>query len=285
MNWTNALRCPRCQANGLTIDPPPNDGDPLPRRGEAICAGCGARYLIVDHFLDLAQRGDGSRRTLAGWSNLAPLAPQIYEKLWRPRALTLLTGKPFPVAREIALVNEWLVAQPGELVVDLGSSTDLYARGIAKSAKGGAPAIVAIDLAAGMLRWGRDYARREGVTTIAHVRAPADRLPFADGTVDALVCGGSLNEFRSMDAALREARRVCASNGRMVSMSLLAANSWRGKLAQTGARTSGIQFPSLDEFNDTLDAAGWRREKQKVFGAIAFSLLRRNDVKSGNGVL
>jgi SAM-dependent methyltransferase len=275
MDWTKTLQCPRCCARELTIQPKPGDDDPLPARGEAMCAQCGARYPIADHVLDLTRRGDGSRRTIAGWSNELPLAPQIYENVWRPRSLSVLTGQSFPVWREIALVTEWLTAKPEELVVDLGSSTDLYARGIARSAKdGGAPAIVAIDLAAGMLRAGRSYARREGITNIAHVRAPADRLPFADGAVDALVCGGSLNEFRSMDAALREARRVCARNGRMVAMSLLAANSRLGKFAQAGVRASGIKFPSRDAFNAAVDAAGWRRERQQVFGAVAFTLMR-----------
>jgi len=275
MSWTNVLRCPRCQADGLTVHPISTDDDPLPARGEAVCKRCGARYSIKDHILDLAQRGDFACLTVAGLSNVLPLMPQVYEDIWRPRSLTRLTGSRFPLAREIAQVNDWLQAKPGELIVDLGSSTDLYARGIARSLPQGNDApIVAIDMATGMLRAGRAYARREGITMIAHLRAPAQRLPFGGGKVDALVCGGSLNEFQSIDAALREARRVCAPNGRMVALSLLAASSALGQTGQWGARLAGIKFPTLDQFNSSIVATGWTREKQKVLGVVAFTLMR-----------
>lgn len=247
-------------------------GELLPERGEAVCDQCAARFPIRDHVLDLAQRGDIRLLTLAGLSNDAPFLPWGYENVWRPRSLTMLSGEKFPVARELALLNDWLDAQPGELIVDLGSSTDLYARGIGKREP--AATIVAVDMAMGMLKAGRQYALRGGVKNIAHVRTPAQRLPFADGTMDALVCGGSLNEFRSMDEALCEARRVVKPSGRMFVMSLLAATQMPGKLAQWGARMSGIRFPSLDEFNHTVETAGWKGERQQVYGIVAFTLMR-----------
>ncbi len=275
VDWVSRLRCPRCATRGLAIEPMPSRDDPLPARGAALCTRCSARYSIKDHVIDLAEPGDLGRLTFAGLSNVFPLMPQIYENVWRPRSLSLLSGRKFPVSREIALVNQWLQVKPQELVVDLGSSTDVYARGIARLEPNGKDAIVvAIDLATGMLKSGRAYAQREGVKNIVHVRAPAQKLPFADGTVDALVCGGSLNEFKSIDAALREARRVCVSDGRMVTMSLLAASSVRGRVAQWGARPSGIKFPTLEQFNALLIPAGWRREKQKVIGVVAFTLMR-----------
>jgi SAM-dependent methyltransferase len=248
------------------------NGELLPERGEAVCDQCAARFPIRDHVLDLVQRDDAGLLTLAGLSNYLPLLPWGYEHVWRPRSLTMLSGEKFPVARELALLNDWLHAQPGALIVDLGSSTDLYARGIGKANP--SAIIFAIDMARGMLRAGRWYALRDGVKNIAHVRAPVQRLPFTDGTIDALVCGGSLNEFRSMGEALCEARRVVKPSGRMFVMSLLAAARMPGKFAQWGARMSGIRFPSLDEFNHTVETAGWQCERQQVYGIVAFTLLR-----------
>ncbi len=215
----------------------------------------------------------GVKLTIAGRSNRSPLAPQIYEHIWRPRALTILTGQKFPLEREWALVCEWLKPSRGALILDLGSSTDGYARALGRNDP--TARIVAVDTALNMLRAGRGYARREGITNIAHLCAPVERLPFADATVDALVCGGSLNEFRSMATALCEARRVCKPQGRMLAMSLLAASSWKGKLAQLAARASGIQFPRLDEFNAIVRGASWEVERQEIFGVAVFSLLRR----------
>lgn len=275
-DWRDALRCPRCETLGLIV--PNGEDDPLPRRGEATCNACHARFAIREHVLDL--HAGASNLTMAGRSNFLPWLPWAYENIWRPRALSLLTGEHFPVTREIQLVNDWLNLQPGAVIVDLGSSTDLYARGIARRLTSDAPTVIAIDIAPGMLKAGREYANRAGIHNIAHVRALAEHLPFANASIDALVCGGSLNEFRSMQVALREARRVCVPHGRMLAMSLLAATFLGGKVGQLGARLSGIQFPSLTEFYAHIHAAGWRCVKQVTCGVVAFTLLEPHEEKS-----
>lgn len=271
MDWTAIVKCPRCGARGLTLNSK-SDDDLVPERGAANCNQCGARFPIHDHVLDVAQHNDTDLLTLAGLSNYLPMLPWGYENVWRPRSLTMLSGEPFPVEREIELLNDWLAVQPNELIIDLGSSTDLYARGIGK--QNADATIIAIDMATGMLKAGRKYARRDGVRNIAHVRAPAQRLPFADASVDALMCGGSLNEFRSMSEALREARRVVKPSGRMFAMSLLQATSLTGRIGQWNARWSGITFPTLDEFNAIIQSTGWTRERHQVFGAVVFTLMK-----------
>ena len=270
MDWTNALQCPRCHAGGLTIHAP-SDGELLPERGEAICNQCGSRFPVRAHVLDVTQRNDSGLLTLAGLSNYLPFLPWGYEHIWRPRSLTTLSGENFPVEREIKLLHDWLAVQPRELVIDLGSSTDLYARALGRRIADAT--VIAIDMSNGMLKAGRAYARRERVKNTAHVRAPAQRLPFADGSIDALVCGGSFNEFRSMDEVLREARRVCKPGGRLFAMSLLRATSLGGQFGQRNARLAGISFPTLDGFNATTQSTGWSCERQQVFGLVAFTLM------------
>lgn len=272
MDWTKVLKCPRCGSRGLRIEK--SDDELLPENGEAICNQCSARFPIRDHVLDLTQPGDQRLLTMAGLSNYLPMLPWGYGNVWRPRSLTLLSGEPFPVKREIKLLNDWLAVQPNELIIDLGSSTDLYARGIGK--QNADAAIIAIDMATGMLKAGREYARRDGVNNIAHVRAPVQRLPFADASVDALVCGGSLNEFRSMSEALREARRVVKPTGRMFAMSLLQATSLGGRIGQWNAGLSGISFLTLDQFNVSIASAGWQCERHQVYGVVAFTLMKSN---------
>ena len=46
------------------------------------------------------------------------------------------------------------------------------------------------------------------------MRANAEQLPFADGVIDGVLCGGSLNEFRAAWPALAEARRVASPTAR-----------------------------------------------------------------------
>lgn len=217
-------------------------------------------------------RKDTNVLTLAGASNSLPLVPWAYEHIWRPRSLGILTGGRFTVAQEIALLKNWLGAQPGELIVDLGSSTGLYARGTARAQPDAT--IVAVDMAPEMLKAGQRHARGEGVTNITHIRAPVQQLPFADASVDALVCGGSLNEFPSMDEALREARRVVRPGGRLFAMSLLNATSLAGRIGQWAAGLSGIRFPMLQEYNLNVERTGWACERQQVYGVVVFTLLR-----------
>lgn len=204
-----------------------------------------------------------------------PLAPQIYEKVWRPRALSRLTGRLFPVSHELDLVSAWAAIRPGDLVVDLGTSTGLYARGLAHKTLGLSPAprFVALDAAPGMLLAARSYARRDGLESLTYLRAMAERLPFEAASADVVVCGGSLNEFRSMEAALREARRVLKSDGRFVVMALTRAESSAGRLTQAALRASGIHFPGPSQLNEVFGNSGWQLRRQEQFGVVVFSLL------------
>ena len=126
MNWTKFLRCPRCKTGGIEINPNPiEDVVAATWRGDLHPMRC----TLSDWRL-CARHGDNPTTsgslTLAGLSNYLPCLPWGYENVWRPRSLTQLSGENFPVEREIKLLNDWLAVQPRELVIDLGSSTDLY---------------------------------------------------------------------------------------------------------------------------------------------------------------
>ena len=62
--------------------------------------------------------------------------------------------------------------------MDLGTSTGLYTRGLAKAGGEGAQ-IVALDNPWGMLALARGIARREGLKNVSFLRALAQRLPLA----------------------------------------------------------------------------------------------------------
>ncbi len=246
--------------------------------GYAVCDRCHSLYPIADYILDLAPRGP-HLLTLAGRSNDAPLAPQLYENVWRPRALSLMTRENFPPAREMALISEWAHTTPTDIVLDIGTSTGFYARGLAR-ASGDRAQIVALDHAWGMLTMARRTARREGLKNIVYLRAFAQALPFADASVDVIVCGGSLNEFRSIAEALREMRRVLKSDGRIVTMSLLAAESAKGKLAQRFFSLGGIRFPTPAAFNVLVRDAGLQAVRQETYGIVTFSRIEKVESRS-----
>ncbi len=85
----------------------------------------------------------------------------------------------------------------------------------------GARQVVAADLSYGMLAEGH----RRGLPDIHFVNADALRLPFADGTFDAVTISFGLRNLVDPEAGLAEFRRVARPGARMVVMEF-AAPTW-----------------------------------------------------------
>ena len=175
------------------------------------CLRCGTSYPVDT---------DGIIRTLSAVPDKMNPAVRMgqwrwvaaaYDRLWRPRALSMLSGESFGVDREIDIVSESMDLRNGRVFLDNACANGFYARNIAHRLKrsGQDGVIFAVDVSLPMLRAARRRAQAEGVADmIVFVHADAERLPFADGTFDGIMCGGSLNEFVSPGAVLRELRRV-----------------------------------------------------------------------------
>jgi SAM-dependent methyltransferase len=268
--WLERLRCPQTKIGGLTLSEiSESRANALPENGYVVCQSGSTVYDIREGIMDFTPRIERSALTVAGWSNHFFPTPQLYERIWRKRALTLLTGENFPVTREMQWLREWTDVQAGEAVIDLGTSTGLYARGLSETGA----TIFAVDLAMGMLREAQKYVRSEKRDGIVLMRAAAENLPFHDASIDAVVVGGSLNEMQSMRVAMQEAYRVVRAGGRMVIMSLSRAYSARGRSLQKLAGMSGIQFPTVAEFNTDIEHSGWKIARQELKGIVLFSQL------------
>lgn len=206
-------------------------GDPPARRDDGI--------------LD-AMDGRRASRTPAQLLNRLPPVARLYERCWRVRSLTLLAGRRFPIAEELAEVTTALdgALGPGALVVDVACSEGLYGR---HAARAGA-AVALVDHSVAFLRRAQARCDAEGIgARVELVRALAAHLPFADGSADAVVMGGSLNEIGDAAAALAEAVRVVRPGGRLFLMSLVPDRSGPGRLAQALTAPAGIRYPSPAE--------------------------------------
>jgi SAM-dependent methyltransferase len=224
---------------------------------------------IQDGILD-AIDGAPVPVTPAQLTNYLPPAAWGYERLWRWQALSLLSGKRFPLREELKLVVGLMDPQRGGLLIDVACSNGLYARAFALAAP---TAVVAgIDHSRPMLEEARRYARRAGLA-ISFVRASAQSLPFASGTVAGYGMGGSLNEIGDIDAALVEARRLLADDGRLVTMNLLAAERGWGRLPQRLLATGGITFPEQASLNRQFERAGLCPVAQWRWRVVEISLL------------
>jgi len=264
------LICPRCQSSLRLVSATAWLDQERIRAGAAACA-C-SRYPIRDGILDLAPSLDGI--TLAQWSNVLPLTAWGYERFWRRRSLSLLACEPFPVEREFELV--WDMLQPARegLYLDLGCSTALQGRGLAPRLSW-ASRVVAVDFSAAMLREAARRVEGEGVTRVDLVRARGENLPFADGQLAGIVCGGSLNEFRDPSWVLTEAYRVAMAGSLSVFMSLLTGDGGPGRIDSRLSRSSGIRFYTQGETRQLFENSGWRVVEQVAWGRVAFTKIQR----------
>jgi SAM-dependent methyltransferase len=215
-----------------------------------LTAPSGAQSVIDDGVWE-AMGKRRPQRSLAQLSNVVPPTPQLYERLWRGRSLSLLSRRPFPLAEELAELTAAINPQAGEVIVDVACSEGLYGRTLAA---GGAE-VLAVDHSEPFLQRTRKHANDLRVSVTA-VRALAQYLPFVDGCADAVVMGGSLNEIGDQPGALAEMGRVCRDGGRWFTMSLVTATKFGGKVAQKLAGTGGITFPSRERTIEMAEAAG-----------------------------
>lgn len=266
------LCCPNCHAAPLALQPGVRlalNGAIL--HGQLRCATCSATYAIEQGIVDLMgpQVLPDSPAQLV---NYLPITAWGYERLWRWYALTLFTGERFTYDRELPLVAALLAPERGGLYVDLACSNGLYARMLAPRLPEQQRHIIGIDHSLPMLRQARSFARRNQ-QRISFVRARAQALPFATGSVAGVPIGGSLNEIGDVAGCLREVRRVLAPTGRCVLMSLAQAESRPGRALQTFLGLGGLVFWTTAELNNVLQAHGLRLVAQWRYGIVVFSLL------------
>ncbi|MFN3372232.1 MAG: methyltransferase domain-containing protein [Chloroflexus sp.] len=267
------ITCPCHRETALRVEQIGRVSDGFIETGRLRCSHCATSYPIVDGILDLL--GRQWPRSIAQFVNVLPPAAWAYERTWRPLALSMLSGEAFPLERELTLITELAGAERGGLMIDVGCSNGLYARALeqARQRSGADGLVVGIDLSLPMLQEARQRARRAGLR-ISFIRASAQALPFASGTANVLVMGGSLNEIGDIPMALAEWRRLLAPQGRGVMMSLAAAGSPPGRAFQQFLGVGGLQFPTVDELNQHFARAGLHLRAQWQYGIVVFSVVQ-----------
>lgn len=104
--------------------------------------------------------------------------------------------------------------QAGDRVLDIGAGAGVDAL-IARRLVGPEGRVIALDLTAAMTRKLRDVADGSGIDRLDVVQASAERLPFADASLDAITSNGALNLVPDKRRAIREMFRVLRPHGRL----------------------------------------------------------------------
>ena len=116
------------------------------------------------------------------------------------------------------VVAATVAARPGERVLDLAAGTGTSSRTFTEAGA----FCIACDFSLGMLRVGAhkaasgQYPERPGAGPMRFVAGDAVRLPFADGSFDAVTISFGLRNVTDPDAALAEMLRVSRPGGRLV---------------------------------------------------------------------
>lgn len=264
--------CPTHPTTRLTLEAQARlDANGEVLQGWLRCPFCPKRYRITQGIADLLG-SSAPPDSPAQMINYLPLTAWGYERLWRPYALTLLTGEPFGYRRELPLITGLMAPEREGLYVDVACSNGLYARSIARRLGNAGGHVVGVDHAMPMLRQARSFARQDGLR-ISFVRARAQALPFRSADVTGVAMGGSLNEIGDLHTCLREMRRVLAPDGRLVTMNLLQTTSSFGRALQYVFRAGGVDFCPLRELNTCFTAYDLHLVAQWRYRIVLFSLL------------
>lgn len=150
----------------------------------------------------VTQSSEHDRRIAAMFDRVSPR----YDRL--NRVLSFGTDRSWR-RRAIALAR----LEASERAVDVGAGTGDLTFALLRASAPGAR-VVAADLSKGML----EVARRRGPLLAAI--ANAERLPFADASLDRVITGFTVRNVGDLPRALREFRRVLRPGGRAVILEL-----------------------------------------------------------------
>jgi SAM-dependent methyltransferase len=121
--------------------------------------------------------------------------------------------------------------------------------------------VVACDLTPDMVAEVARTAASRGLGNITVEQAPAERLPFADASFDAVLCRFTLHHWHDVPAGLREARRVVKPDGFGVFVDVVSPAH---PLLDTHLQTvellrdaSHVRNRTAPELLDALAGAGW----------------------------
>jgi SAM-dependent methyltransferase len=170
--------------------------------GRAACPGCGRAYPVEEGILTAIGPLSGTNRIAAAfydgpnwerfrfWENVFLWFQGPGVNAARRQVLRHLPDAPAARVLEVGIGD-------GENVARLPAAWELYG----------------VDIARNRLR---ACARRFPATAGRLAWAEAERLPFEDGTFDAVFTVGGINYFRDPAAALREMRRVAREGAVLV---------------------------------------------------------------------
>jgi len=175
---------------------------------------------------------------------------------WDPKAY----GQNGAFVHELAGgVLDWLAAQPGENILDLGCGDGQLSKRVAA----GGALVLGVDSSSEMV----SAAWSQGVSA---EQASAEQLPFPDATFDAVFSNAALHWVRGQNAMMAEVRRVLKPRGRFVAemgghgniaairVALMAV---LGRYGHAGDEDGVNYYPTPDRYRRRLEENGFKVQR------------------------
>ena len=158
------------------------------------------------------------------------------------------------------------------VVVDLGCGTGQLTRRLAQRFP--AASVVGADLSSGMLEQAHGHHGHDAgdPARVSYVRADAERLPLATGSVDVVVCTESFHWYRDQRAALAGLREVMRPGGRLLIASIAAVTSLGNGMLRQASTLAGQPMRAVPrrEMRAMLTEAGFDVTRQGRIVRLGF---------------
>ena len=146
----------------------------------------------------------------------------------------------------------------GETVLDLGSGAGFDAF-LASAAVGATGRVIGVDMTPAMVSRARANAEHNGFDNVDFRLGEIERLPVADGVVDAIISNCVINLSPDKLAVFRESFRVLREGGRLVISDVVASaelpEELRGDLALYSGCVAGASL--ISELEEMMSSAGF----------------------------
>ncbi|MBS0533471.1 MAG: methyltransferase domain-containing protein [Proteobacteria bacterium] len=181
----------------------------------------------------------------------------VVDDQFGPRAKAYVESAVHSAGRDLEALDALVAAARPRHALDLGCGGGHVAYRLAKHAE----RVTASDLSAEMLAAVRATAKDKGLVNIETQQAPAEKLPFADGTFDFLGCRYSAHHWRRFPVGIREARRVLKAGAPAVFIDAYAPGEplfdTHIQAVELLRDTSHVRDYTLSEWSAALEAAGF----------------------------
>ncbi|KAH7299826.1 hypothetical protein KP509_24G031500 [Ceratopteris richardii] len=201
-----------------------------------------------------------------------PLVSFVYERGWRQNFAT--AGFPGP-DEEVKLAQEFLKPALGGVLLDVSCGSGLLSRRFAMSDS--YSAVIALDFSENMLRQAYELIKEDKALdsrNLALVRADVARLPFAQGTIDAVHAGAAIHCWPSPSTGVAEISRILKPGGVFVATTFLSPITDLQmdvlkpflQIYRTAASSMSIRYWTESELEDLCHACGF----------VSYQKVRRN---------